>query len=271
MTLLLHFSDPHFGTEQAPVCDALRALVHERRPDAAVLSGDVTQRARRAQFAAARAFCDSLPIDNWVVLPGNHDIPLFNVLARMTVPYAGYRRAFGPDLEPVVSTPQLLVVGVNTTRPARHKNGEVSREQVKRVARALRNASREQLRVVVTHQPGEVVRVEDDGNRLIGADDALHAWCDAGADLVLGGHIHLPYIVDLAQRPLPTKKPMWVVQAGTALSHRVRDGIANSVNLIHWEPPAPGAPRKACIERLDYDAERGAFCKAGETVLRLAG
>src|SRR5512139_230131 len=100
MTVLLQVSDPHFGTEQAVVVDALAALARQQRPDLVVLSGDITQRARPAQFRAARAFADRLGAAVLAV-PGNHDIPLFDLWTRLRRPYARYMAAFGTDLEPV--------------------------------------------------------------------------------------------------------------------------------------------------------------------------
>jgi len=259
MSVLLHISDTHFGTEQPPVVAALETLARERLPDVLVFSGDITQRARPAQFAAARRLCDRLGIGRVLALPGNHDIPLLDLGARVFRPYQRYLAAFGPRLESTLVTDDFFVVGVNTTRAGRHKNGEVSAEQVRRVARELRVARPRQLRIVVTHQPAAVVRREDEHDRLRGADEALQAWSAAGADLVLGGHIHLPYVIDLARTARPTPRPMWCVQAGTAVSSRIRHGTCNSVNLIHWKPPVGGGPRHCVVERCDYRPQAGWF------------
>lgn len=259
MTVLLHISDTHFGTEEAPVVAALQALVREQKPDGMVLSGDITQRARGPQFAAARAFCDSLGIANVLTLPGNHDIPLYNVAARLFSPYGGYIKAFGSNLEPELEFGEVLLIGVNTTRAHRHKDGEVSAKQVNRVVHRLRQARREQLRVVVTHQPACVMRPEDEKDRLHGGEVAVQSWARAGADLVLGGHIHLPYVSDLCARAEGTPRALYCVQAGTALSHRVRHGSPNSVNIIRWRAPSPGERRIARVERWDYDLADSRF------------
>jgi 3',5'-cyclic AMP phosphodiesterase CpdA len=269
VSVLLHISDTHFGTEQPPVVDALLDLARARLPDVLVFSGDITQRARRAQFQAARRLCDRLAVPVMLALPGNHDIPLFNLAARISHPYGNYLESFGPDLEPELETDAFLVVGVNTTRASRHKNGEVSAGQVSRVATRLQCARPGQLRVVVTHQPAEVLREEDEHDRLRGAEHALHTWAEAGADLVLGGHIHLPYVADLQARANPTPRRMWCVQAGTAVSSRVRHGTCNSVNLIHWNGAPPGWPRTCRVERCDYRPERQVFETAGDNDLKL--
>jgi 3',5'-cyclic AMP phosphodiesterase CpdA len=270
MSLLLHISDTHFGTEQPPVVAALEALARARRPDVLVLSGDITQRATPPQFEAGRRLVERLGMTGRALaLPGNHDIPLFDLFERVTRPYRHYLAAFGPGLEPLLTTDDFSIIGVNTTRPSRHKNGEVAPEQVARAAAALKRAPSRQLRIVVTHQPVDVYRPEDEHDRLRGAEEAIRVWSRAGADLVLGGHIHLPYVLDLRRRAPATVRPMWCVQAGTAVSSRVRHGTSNSVNLIHWAAPAADGERRCEVERCDYRAERGCFETAERQTLAL--
>ena len=258
MTLAIQISDPHFGTERPAAVEALLQLVHEQAPDVAVLSGDITQRASRAQFRTARSFVDRLGVPVTLTIPGNHDIPLFNVLARLFAPYANFRRAFGAELEPMAEWPDLLLLTVNTTRPWRHKDGEVSAAQVERVAGRLRGAQPGQLRVVVVHQPLAVTRAEDEPNRLHRCAEAARAWSRAGADLVLGGHIHLPFVLPLHERIDALPRPLWAVQAGTAVSSRVRDEVGNSVNLIRSRGRL-GDRREALVERWDYRAASHRF------------
>ena len=255
MTVLLQISDTHFGTEQAPVVAALQALSRAQRPDLLVLSGDITQRARRAQFDAARAFVDRLGAPR-LAIPGNHDIPLFDLFARLLHPYAGHRAAFGDDLEPEHSSADLLVVGVNTTRWYRHENGAVSARQIERVAERLTRATPGQLRIVVVHHPVAVPDAGDAHNLLRNRNAALRRWSESGADLLMGGHIHLPCVI-----PLPElARPMWAVQAGTAVSSRVRDGQPNSVNLLRWGRDAPAG--RCVIERWDCGARGPEFVRA---------
>lgn len=276
MSVLLHLSDTHFGTEQAPVIEALVALAQRLRPDLVVLSGDITQRARPAQFKAARAFVDRLGAP-WLAIPGNHDISLLDPLTRLLRPYARFRAAFGPDLEPCHESAELLVLGVKTTRRRRHKHGEVSSAQIERVASRLRSAREEQLRVVVVHQPVAVPTAAEEANLLRGSLPARLAWAEAGADLVLGGHIHLPFVM-----PLPgTARAAWAVQAGTAVSSRVRHGVPHSVNVVRWERDA-GRPRSgdsACegrggrriaVEQWDYSEAAQDFVQAAITRLQPA-
>jgi 3',5'-cyclic AMP phosphodiesterase CpdA len=267
VTRLLQISDTHFGTEQPHVMKALLALAHAEKPDVLVLSGDITQRASADEFSRARNFCDDLAIPRMLSLPGNHDIPLFNIFARLFHPYAAYLHAFGPELEPQLQTSSLCVIGVKTTRRWRHKNGQISDEQIERVCAQLSRATPNQLRVVVVHQPVHVLNKSDEHDRLRGWEAAVRAWAAAGADVVMGGHIHLPYVCDLSASVTGLDRRMWCVQAGTALSSRVRREAPNSVNLLRYHASRPGLPCE--IERWDFDAASACFSVAHRTDLQL--
>lgn len=262
--LLLQISDPHFGTEVPTAVRALERLAQEQAPDVVVFSGDITQRATRSQFDAARAFADRLGVRGRVMIPGNHDIPLFQLGARLLGPYARYARAFGDDLEPVFESDAWLVIGVNTTRWYRHEDGEVSSTQIERVAERLALAHPGQVRIVVTHQPVLVTRPEDEGNRLHGRDAAVARWSAAGADLVLGGHIHLPFVRALQGAFADCPRAMWAVQAGTAVSTRLRSGQPNSVNLVRRaaDDGSGASTRRCTVERWDCPMGDDRFVQA---------
>jgi 3',5'-cyclic AMP phosphodiesterase CpdA len=249
MTVLLQVSDPHFGTERPAVVEALTRLAHALKPDLLLISGDITQRATAAQFSAARRFVDGLAVPRWVAIPGNHDIPLWNVALRVLRPYARYSAAFGPALEATVETQDMLLLAVNTTRWWRHIDGQLSSTQIERVAARLARAQPGQRRLVMVHQPLWVPRPEDQKNRLHGHAQALRRWGKAGVDMVLGGHIHLPFV-----QPLP--QGGWAVQAGTAVSDRVRFEAGNSVNVIRIDS---AASHRAQVERWDHEAAAGEF------------
>lgn len=271
MSVLLQVSDPHFGTERAEALEALVALAAAERPDLVVLSGDITQRARRAEFAAARRLVERLAAPATLAIPGNHDIPLFDLFTRIVDPYRRYARAFGARLEPEHEGEDLLVLGVNTTRARRHKHGEVDAAQIERVAKRLARAPAAKLRIVVTHHPLHVPSGSDEANLLRGHAEAARAWSAAGADLVLGGHIHLPFVRDARERVPDLARALWVVQAGTAVSHRVRPngGEANSVNVVRYA--AGEAPRACVVERWEHRPARRRFELAERRRLALSG
>lgn len=256
--LIAHLSDLHFGCEHPEVVTAALERLRELKPDVVVLSGDITQRAKPEEYARARAFLAELPAARHLVIPGNHDLPLTNPLARMVSPLGRFRYTFGSEVTPVLDRPEVLIVTLNTTRPWRHKNGQVSPAQIERVRRCLQEGPAGRLRIVVAHHPAAVIRRQDVPDRLRGASDALGAWRQAGCDLVLGGHIHLPYITPWPEEtpPLAENSPVWVVQAGTAVSRRVRYEAGNSFNLIRALPPR-NTDRWCVVERWDHRPRDG--------------
>lgn len=279
---LLHLSDTHFGTEVPEVADALRRLCEDQRPAVAVLSGDVTQRARPGQFAQAARFLQSLAVPQTLVLPGNHDVPLFDLPTRLMRPYAHFQAAFGYELESLYSDDRWLILTVNTTRWYRHKNGEIDPAQIRTVAERLQQAAPGQVRIVVTHHPLVVIKEGDHANQPQRHAQALATWAEAGADLVLGGHIHLPYVTpveplapppdlhglppDLDGGPRPRR--VWAVQAGTATSSRIREGIPNSVHIILNDSHRHG--RVCEVQTWQFDAASRDFQRVGRRTLALS-
>lgn len=271
MSCLLHLSDPHFGTEQGEVVDALLGLADALAPELVVLSGDITQRATPAQFDAAKQFCARLPqASSLLVTPGNHDIPLFDLYARSCKPYARFEHAFPAGPAPCYAGPGFHVVGVKTTRRWRHTHGQIDRAQWEGVTRffKLHDTRPRAMRIVVTHQPVHVPEPGERHNRLRGAAPALVYWSHHGVDAVLGGHIHLPYVVPL-HAPVPGLcAPLYAIQAGTAVSNRTRAGQPNSVNVIRYDRTCD--VRQASVERWDYQALARRFERVQTHALGLA-
>ncbi|MDO5692440.1 MAG: metallophosphoesterase [Pseudomonadota bacterium] len=264
--MILHLTDTHFGTERAEVVRGLMGWARQHRPRLIVLSGDVTQRARPRQFGAARAFVDALCAASGIdsardvlLLPGNHDIPLFNLPLRLLAPYGRYSRFSGAGLNPLIRRDDTWLIGVNTTRPWRHKHGEISGAQIERVAARLRAAPPGALRVVVTHQPLWVVQRQDRRDLARNHAAAARAWCAAGADLFLAGHIHQSFVAPMPCAP----HRAWVVQTGTAVSTRVRVQVPNTMHVI--DPHPPQTDRRATVWRWDWNGH--AFARVAETAI----
>jgi 3',5'-cyclic AMP phosphodiesterase CpdA len=260
MTQLLHISDTHFGTEQMPVMQALEAHVIEHGADLVILSGDITQRARNAQYASAQAFINRLKnhgIPQVLAIPGNHDIPMFNLFARLFSPYGYYRRYIDSNLAPIFENDDALIIGLNTTHPKRRKDGKVTERQIEEVAERLHNCDPKKLRIVVAHQPFGSIVASDLRNLQIGARAALERWAASGLDLVMGGHIHLPYVLPLSTQYAGLAKEIWLVQAGTTLSSRLRGSIPNSFNRIHLDQQT----RQVTVERWDYAVSGATFVR----------
>ncbi len=227
MGRILHLSDLHFGTDRYELRQPLVDLAQTVKPDVIILSGDLTQRALKSQFSDCAALIRRMPAPVLCV-PGNHDVPLYNPLARMFWPFRAYRTAISNNLEPVFHSHDLAVIGVNTTDPKVWQRGLISAETLARACARLRASAPGQLRVVVLHHP--LTQPAATGKApMRGADAAAEAFAEAGADVVLSGHLH-----QWAADPFALRKGgrfMLCVQAGTTLSTRLR-GEENDANVI---------------------------------------
>lgn len=233
MKTIAHISDLHFGKELPEVADALAADLHAQSPTVVVASGDFTQRARRRQFAAARDYLARLPQPQLVV-PGNHDIPLFDVLRRFLAPLKRYCRFISSDLDPTYCDDQLLILGLNTARSFTWKNGRISLPQIAGLEGRFAGAGL-RVKVVVTHHPF-LPPPGDVGIDLVGrAGCAMQVLDRCNVDLLLAGHLHRGYAGDIRTHYPAARRAMIAVQAGTAISCRTRDGEANAYNLIQIE------------------------------------
>ncbi|MBN8630851.1 MAG: metallophosphoesterase [Rhodobacterales bacterium] len=224
MIRLLHLSDIHFGAVDERLVEPMLDLAHRLRPDATVISGDLTQRARPEQFAAARAFIDRLP-GPVLCVPGNHDMPLYNLVLRLAAPFARYRRAMGPELEPTLTLPGAVLQGVNTANPLVWKSGVLRPSSTERLERTFASAPPGTMRIAVLHHAPVPAA---DGTPADMADPSAvrTALMQAGADIVLSGHTHMPH-TGIAE----TSAGVLFLQVGTAISSRLKTGT-NDLALI---------------------------------------
>jgi 3',5'-cyclic AMP phosphodiesterase CpdA len=235
MRRLAHISDLHFGSIDQRLVDALKSDLRKWQPDLVVVSGDLTQRARRSQFVAARAFLDALPCPSLVV-PGNHDMaPLYDPLARLVAPFGYFQRYITNELGSRYQDDEILVLGLNTADPMRIKEGSVGRSQLVRV---LEDSARNphHFRVLVSHHPVIVPAGPAVPVRVRGEID-LHAALDAaGIHLALAGHLHESFDAPKGAR-VGADESVLVVQASTATSTRVRGRHPNGYNAITIDAP----------------------------------
>jgi 3',5'-cyclic AMP phosphodiesterase CpdA len=226
MPRLIHLSDLHFGAHDQKLVEAVEARVDEEKPDLVVVSGDFTQRARTEQFKEACRFLSRLREAGHEVLgvPGNHDVPLYDVLRRFLSPLTRYRRYIDNTLCPFHELDGAVVLGINTARSLTFKDGRISHEQMDFI-RSTFERSRNVPRIVVTHHPLFSLPVGDGPalGKAVGRQElALDAIADAGVDLLLAGHNHRAS--SHSARELATRAgAALVIQAGTATSVRLRD------------------------------------------------
>ena len=224
MTCIVHLSDLHFGAHDERLVEAVDWQVDRLKPDLVVISGDFTQRARTEQFREACEFLEGLRERGHEVLgvPGNHDVPLYDVLRRFLSPLARYRRFIDETLCPFIELPGVAVLGINTARSLTFKDGRINRDQVSFIRETFSRTSKDVMRILVTHHPLFALRVGEEVTRAIGRQElALDAIEESGVDMVLAGHNHHASSQDASD--LVTRAGgLLVVQAGTATSTRVR-------------------------------------------------
>lgn len=230
MRTLIHLSDLHFGRTDAALLQPLVSKVHELQPDLVVVSGDLTQRARTSQYRQAREFLARLPKPQLVV-PGNHDVPLYRVLERFVIPFSNYRRYISRDLEPVFFDGEIAAIGINTAHSLTIQGGRMAAAQVTRAAERLRLMREAKIKVVVAHHPFELPDGIREKYLVKHAQSAMARLVACGVDLFLAGHLHLGHSELTTRRYRALSRSAIIVQVGTGLSTR-RRGEQNSFNLI---------------------------------------
>jgi 3',5'-cyclic AMP phosphodiesterase CpdA len=241
MRRVVHLSDVHFGRTDPAVVAAVLDLVRGLQPHLVAISGDLTQRARGWQFREARAFLDALPCPQLVV-PGNHDVPLYNVARRFLDPLGNYARYITTNLRPVHTDAEIVVVGLNTTRSLTVKDGTIRPPDLRHARDTLVRAGDEVVKIVVAHHPFEYPEDSSTRSQKASVLRALEALAAAGTDVFLTGHLHLSYTGHTAARYRIGGRTAVIVEAGTATSTR-RRGETNSFNLLHIERSTVGVER----------------------------
>ena len=250
---IAHLSDPHFGQLNPGADVAMLRFLHQMKPDMVLISGDITQRARRSQFIAAKAFMDKLAPILTFAIPGNHDIPLENLPLRFTAPYHGYHKYFQTRREAQFMFGDVSVTGLNSTSRWRHVQGALTLE---RIRLPLERSSKEsRIRVVSIHHPMDCAKHVDEKNLIKNRDEVAHLLAETRTDLILSGHIHDPYVELSSHRYPGVARSMIISVAGTCLSSRTRAGAPNSFN---WIEIASGSHDTIQLTRMDL-AKDGDF------------
>jgi 3',5'-cyclic AMP phosphodiesterase CpdA len=251
MRTLVHLSDLHFGRTDAAIVEPLVATIGRLAPDLVVVSGDLTQRARATEFREAQAFLARLAAPK-IVVPGNHDVPLYRVWERLLSPLGKYRRLIESDLEPSFVDAEIAVVGVNTARSLTFKNGRINGAQVRAIGARFGPLAESITKIVVTHHPFDLP--DDPGDvELVGrARQAMAVFARCGVDLLLAGHFHTSQSGQTSARYEIAGYSALAVQAGTATSTRGR-GERNSFNVLRVKSD------EIVVERMAWQPDAVAF------------
>lgn len=233
MRSIFHISDVHFGPPHLEeVADGVLRHVELRRPEVVVVSGDLTQRAKPEQFRQAREFVDRIQAPTLVV-PGNHDVPMYRVWERVFSPFGAYRKHFDEELEPVYRDETLLIVGINTAHGWTHKDGRISLRRLEEVEALLRPVPSSVFKVVVAHH--HLIPPPTFGTQrvLTNAFEAIDVFSRAGVELVLSGHLHQAYIGNSEEFYPAGRAPVVILHSGTSTSNRGR-GVEKAKNSCNW-------------------------------------
>ncbi len=239
MAKIVQLSDLHFGAHDPQIVAAVEREVDATAPDLVIISGDFTQRARTEQFQDAGRFLARLRDAGHEVLavPGNHDVPLYDVLRRFLSPLGRYKRYIDDTLCPWHQLPGVSVLGLNTARSLTFSDGRINREQIDFVRKHFSETPQSDLRLLVTHHPLFALPVDDRGvlGKAVGRQElALDAIQDLGIDLLLAGHNHRAS-THHASELVTRAGGALVVQAGTATSIRLREE-EQSFNILEVAP-----------------------------------
>jgi len=237
MRTLLHISDVHFGPPHLErVNRGVVEMVETRRPDAVVLSGDLTQRAKPEQFREAREFVDAIPVPT-IVVPGNHDVPLYRFWERIFTPFGAYKKHFSEELEPTYRDDSMIIVGINTAFNWTLKEGRIKLDRLMQVGEQLDQVPDGVFKVVVAHH--HMIPPPNFGTQTVlgNAFDAMDLFSEVGVDLILSGHLHQSYIGNSEEFYPKGRPPVVVIHSGTTTSNRGRAGERerNSCNWIQFD------------------------------------
>ena len=253
--VIAHLSDLHFGRVENALLEPMRRCVQALEPHLVVVSGDLTQRARPRQFGEARRYLDSLPQPQ-IVVPGNHDVPLYNVFQRFATPLDKYRRFISENLEPDYFDDEIAVVGINTVRSFSWKEGRINARQVERARSKLCGRPGHVAKIIVTHHPFDVPGDRDENQIVRRAAMAMKVFARCGADILLSGHLHTTCTTHSAERYRIPGHSALIVQAGSATSTRLR-GESNSFNALHVTPD------EIRVDRYTWVPQKSEFLLAG--------
>lgn len=219
MTRLVHLTDLHFGLHRTELVRPLQDAVLSVAPDVVVVSGDLTQRALAGQFDQAMAFLRDLGLP-FMVIPGNHDLPVFNPLMRVFNGFGPYGARASADLTPVMQIGRLRLFGMNTAHPFKWRGGVARSADVDRICRALQDGPPDAISIAVCHHPLE----EPPGFERGETEDAAMAmsrFAAAGLRVTLSGHLH-HWSTGLGISG-QAGRPVFQMQTGTALCARERE------------------------------------------------
>lgn len=221
---VIHLSDLHFGRIHPEILRELESFIEQRKKEIqlVILTGDLTQRAKEKEFLAAREFFSKLNSPLFIV-PGNHDVPLYNLFLRFTDPYKKFLKFLGPFAQNFYQDENLAVYGLWTTNHFTTSSGKLLEKNLNEMEEKFRSVSAHKVKIVAGHHPLTSLQYP-------GSKRDLDRLTKLEPHFMLWGHVHQSGIRSVFQdRTFPLS-----LAAGTSASTRTR-GEANSFNYLTFE------------------------------------
>jgi 3',5'-cyclic AMP phosphodiesterase CpdA len=235
MRKLIHLSDLHFGRidkrRVQPLLDAIKNI----KPDLVVISGDLTQRATKEEFMEAKKFIEDIKFPTFIV-PGNHDISLYNIFTRMFAPFRNYKKYISNDLDPLYVDKEIALIGINSVNRFNLTSGRISKKQIKEIGAHIKGLNPALIKIAVCHHPFDIPPVTKEHphiHKVVARSKmAIKNLAQHKVDIFLSGHLHVHYITDTTIRYKIKGYKGLLIQAGTAISNRER-GEPVSFNVLN--------------------------------------
>ncbi len=253
-TVIVHCSDIHYGEGfQHDRAANLLLQINELKPDAVVVSGDLTMRARRTQFRKARKLLEAIEAP-LLVVPGNHDVPLFDLLTRVLNPFANYNKYISDLTVGAFQFPHVSILGLNTVNPWKHQEGIIRSKDLDRVREWSAEQPANSWKVVVVHQHFANLVGHHRPGVFSNGEYLIDSMAQAGIHAVLHGHVHYSNVVSSAMFFPDLKRHLALVTVGTATCQRTRGEVpTNHFNIIEFCEP------EIHIRQCDWSLEVGQF------------
>jgi 3',5'-cyclic AMP phosphodiesterase CpdA len=255
MRVIAQISDLHFGYNDPSLAAALRQSIVAIKPNVLVVSGDLVEHATDDEFRSARQFLDSLP-EPQIVVPGNHDLPFYNLFRRFTEGLAKYRKYITDQTEPTFTDDEIAIIGADSAHLYPVKGGKITGSQLDDLVQRFANLPPHLIRILVTHHPFDLPEPSNP-RLLIGHSRRAVTRLAPVVDILLAGHVHISSAGSTSGRYKLEGHAMAFVQAGTAISGRYK-GEANSFNVLQTDY-AENREKRVIVHRYAWMKEQERF------------
>lgn len=219
---LLHISDLHWGKKLSPsFAYKIKEFSKKEKVDYILVSGDLTQRAKKREFISVKRYLDSLEVP-YIAIPGNHDVPLYPIHLRFFAPFLRYKKYFNPDLEPEIITKNFCVFGLCSAHNLTSSEGRIKKKQIAKLRKKLMRTSPSQILIILIHHPLIYADPADRDRTIWGSPLLIDLFREIPPDLILSGHYHNRFFYNLRDFYPKLKKDTYIIFSSTSTTERGR-------------------------------------------------